>query len=448
MDANTSSGASARSFPWIINRSYTFLLTGETVSILGDFFFDTTLTIWIAASVARGQPWAPAAVSGLLLAAAVPTVAVGTFAGVLVDRWDRRRIMLAADAARAALVLALIAFSGLIPFVPIHLPALAELAAIYITVALSTSCGRFFQPARAAIIQQIVPVEDQPAASSYGQIADPIATILGPPIAAPLYFALGPAWALLVNAASFLLSFVAVWLVPVTTPATQEESGFLAEFRKGISFYLRNRILVVITVTVMIAQFGAGAINALDIFFVRRNLHAPFSLYGALEAAFGVGFLAGSIATPFLVRRLGLLRAFWLGAAVTALLIIGYARANSFWSGVIILFFAATPLATVNAAVGPIVMRITPPTLMGRVIGVLQPAISLSSILSIALAGILVSVLNGFHADVAGISFGPIDTVFVASGVVVLAAAAYAGIALRHAELPESIPEEVAQPAP
>jgi MFS family permease len=56
--------------------------------------------LWIGTIIARGRPWAPAAVSGTLIAAAIPALVVGPFAGVFVDRWDRRRTMMTADAAR------------------------------------------------------------------------------------------------------------------------------------------------------------------------------------------------------------------------------------------------------------------------------------------------------------------------------------------------------------
>ena len=85
------------------NRNWLLLWLGQSVSITGDYVFDTTVVLWIATVIAKGQPWAPAAVGGVLIAAAVPALLVGPFAGVYVDRWDRHRTMLVADACRAAL---------------------------------------------------------------------------------------------------------------------------------------------------------------------------------------------------------------------------------------------------------------------------------------------------------------------------------------------------------
>jgi MFS family permease len=91
-----------------INRNFGLLWIGQTISYVGDFVFDTTLVFWIATSLVRGQSWAPLAVSGVLLAVSVPVFAVGPLAGVFVDRWDKRRTMLAMDALRAMLVFLLL----------------------------------------------------------------------------------------------------------------------------------------------------------------------------------------------------------------------------------------------------------------------------------------------------------------------------------------------------
>jgi MFS family permease len=86
------------------NRNWRLLWIGQAVSLTGDSFFDITVLLWVATVLARGQPWAPAAASGVLIAEAVPVLAVGPVAGVWVDRWNRRRTMLASDACRAAVI--------------------------------------------------------------------------------------------------------------------------------------------------------------------------------------------------------------------------------------------------------------------------------------------------------------------------------------------------------
>ena len=74
----------------LINPTYTRLWAGQSVSALGDVMFSTTLVLWVATVLAKGQPWAPAAVSAVLLATGVAVLVMGPLAGVFADRWDGR----------------------------------------------------------------------------------------------------------------------------------------------------------------------------------------------------------------------------------------------------------------------------------------------------------------------------------------------------------------------
>jgi len=99
-----------------------------------------------------------------------------------------------------------------------------------------------------------------------------------------------------------------------------------------------------------------------------------------------------------------------------------------------VLFVAGIPQATLNIAIGPLVLRVTPRELLGRVMAVLNPMITGASLASIAIAGYLASTaLHGFHARVAGLELGPLDTIFGVAGLLVVVGALYAAIALRAA---------------
>jgi MFS family permease len=182
------------------------LWLAQAVSLTGDSVFDITIMLWVATILAKDQPWAPAAASGVLIAAAVPVLAVGPLAGVWVDRWDRRRIMLTADACRAALIASLL----VVPALGYRLPPGAELGAVYAVVAAESAFSQFFNPSRLAVLGLIVAPVDRPQASGMLQATSSTASILGPPLAAPLLFALGVQWALVIDALSFVISFAAI----------------------------------------------------------------------------------------------------------------------------------------------------------------------------------------------------------------------------------------------
>ena len=169
----------------LINRHFALLWSGQSISFLGDAIFSTTLVLWVATSVARGQPWAPLAVSGVLLASAIGTLLVGPLAGVFVDRWDKRSTLLAMDALRACLIALLLPLA----FLPRHtLPTLWELAMIYAVVSLTAACDQFFSPARLALVGDIVPEDQRAHAMSAEQASQHLTSIIGPPLAAPLLY--------------------------------------------------------------------------------------------------------------------------------------------------------------------------------------------------------------------------------------------------------------------
>src|SRR5207249_7605640 len=131
------------------NRNFLLLLGGQTISNVGDIIFDTSLTLWIATKVASGKPWAPLAVSGVLVAATIPVLVVGPAAGVFVDRWNKRKTMLLSDVMRAVLVALLLPVTG-VSSVEV------QIVAIYTVVLLAGVGAEFFSPARVAIIADVV----------------------------------------------------------------------------------------------------------------------------------------------------------------------------------------------------------------------------------------------------------------------------------------------------
>src|SRR5262245_18605743 len=277
---------------FLINRNFAVLWAGQALSILGNTVFSTTLVVWIAAQLSKGQAWAPLAVSGVVLAAATPALVIGVYAGVFVDRVEKRRIILTMYGLRAIIVGALILATGSIPlpFVPHgRLPLSWMLGAIYATVFLVNAADQFFSSALLAVIGDLVTEKEQPRAMGLRQTAVSIAAILGPALAAPLFAAFGAEWALLIDALSFIVSFMTVAAIHFPPEATKSVSGeranFAREFREGLHFFVHSRVLLTLLGAMCVALTGAIALETLNVFFATETLHAPISLYGLLGAA-------------------------------------------------------------------------------------------------------------------------------------------------------------------
>jgi predicted MFS family arabinose efflux permease len=438
----------------LINRNFARLAVGQ-ISTLGDVMFTTTLVVWVGVVLGRGQPWAPLAVSGVMLASAVPMALVGPFAGVFVDRWDKRRTMLRMDALRGALmvVLALLIAPLALPALPWWpglaglstggLPVVWRLGAAYAVIGLVSCADQFFRPAAVALIGDIVAEPDRPRAMGVIQAWISLSLLIGPPIAAPLALGLGAQWAILFDALTFAVSFVmlrAIHAPPAArSGAGARGHGFLREFGQGIRFLLGQRALRALVVTALIAMLGAGALTALDIFFVTGNLHAPAAFYGIIEGAQGLGTIVGALAASLLVRRTGLARAISWSVVALGLIVIAYARLTSFIPAVLLTGVSGIFMAVIGVSTAPLLLKDTPRELVGRVASLLDPVITMAAVAGTALAGYLDSVvLRGFHLSILGVAVGPVDTIFTAAGALVLLGGIYGLIWLREPEDAES----------
>jgi MFS family permease len=422
----------------LINHNYALLWSGQAVSSLGDSIYDLTLTVWIVAVIARqpnGQPaaWAPLAVSGVLLAVALPSLFFGPVAGVFVDRWNKKPTMLRADLLRMFLVLCLLLVSGL-SFLPWRPGMTVQLSAIYTTVFLTSICSQFFTPARAALLVDIVDKKQFGRASGLAQIAQSMASILGPPLAAPVLFGFGLQWALLFNALTFLVSFLCIQTIqaPVTKSTSQEiQMNFGREFLEGINFSFKNNVLQVLLIVVVVASLGAGAINALMIFFVTQNLHINVTYVGLLDGAFGIGIIVGAILMSVLANKVKLTQMFTCAILGFGILFLLLARTSYLPVALPILLCLGLTQAMLNVTLVPIALSVLPQKMVGRFVGTLNPLGVLASLISVSLAGYLASgLLRNFHTSFLGFSFGPIDTIFTLSALLFLVSGLYALIRL------------------
>jgi MFS family permease len=431
-DTNTSP-IRGRSNP-LINRDMGLLWAAQGLSFLGDQIFDTTLVVWIGAVLAHGQPWAPLAVAGVFIAIAVPTLAIGPLAGVFVDRSDKRRMLLATDAVRAVLIAGLLGSTGIVG--GFHPSLQIQLGSIYAVVFMTTAAAQFFGPARYALIRDVVPEAERPRATSLSQVNSSVSSIVGPPLAVPVLFVLGIQWALIADALSFALSFTLISLVKAPPAARSTDSGqtpsFFRELGDGLRFAATSQVARALLVSIFIVMLGAGALNALDIFFVIHNLSASPNLYGFLSAAMGIGVLAGAVLAGGAAGRLGLHRVFSMSLLTMGLLLLIYARMTTFIGAVIVLFLAGFPQAAVNVVAAPILLAAVPRALIGRVFALVQPIASIAGIISTAGAGYLAtSVLPGLHAQFGSVRIGTYDTIFSLAGVLVLAGGVFAAMSLR-----------------
>jgi MFS family permease len=407
----------------LINRSYAKLWSGQAVSAAGDRVAYTTLVLWVSQVLAAGRSWGPAAVSGLLVAAGAACILAGPVAGVFVDRWDRRSVMAWSEAIRAVLAGGLAGMS----FTPVRaLPPGAWLAGFYTAVFTLTAAGQFADPARLAATGDLVHGEaEQVRAVGLAEAAASAAGVIGPPVAALLFYTIGARLALAVNAASYLVSWMALRSLPRgggPRPAAASRGGLRAEWAAGLRTFRRSSTLTALLTVTVICQLGTGALSALNVFFVITDLHASGRVFGVAEMTIGAGFIVGALSASRLVRRAGPRGLTWSCLLAAGVLAAGYGMQRSVPAALAVLAAYAVLLAVLNTAVKPLLLTAAPRAYLGRVMAIWHPVNQLASTVSVIVWGWLAStVLHGFRASVAGVTINSVSLIFLLAGGLIIA---------------------------
>jgi MFS family permease len=439
----------------LINREFARLWVGDAASAVGDAAFDTTVVLWIATGLVPGRSWAPLAVGGVLVAAALPALAAAalpTLVARLAGAVDRRRVVLVTDATRAVLVAGVVTLAVLPAGV---VPLAVRLSAVYLAVLLSSAGAQLATPARLALVDEVVPPLRRHAATNLSQTAATLAGIFGPLIAAPVLFASGVRWALILDALSFVASFLAVVSVRVPGRAAVPRAGTpwagtlragtpraAPSLTAGLGIIRRTPALLTLLAAAATVTVAAGTLNVLDVFFLRANLHADPRWYGLLGAAFGLGSVAGALVAPRVAGRLSLARAYWSSLALTGFLLIGYAKSTTLIVALAAIGLVGVPVAVVGSLLVPGILKAAPLEHLGRVIAVVNPAIQVITLISVVTASLVAT--GGVHPTVAGVRFGPIDSILVAAGTLVVLAALWTAGRLRDAPTPVDLGRMVA----
>jgi MFS family permease len=167
----------------------------------------------------------------------------------------------------------------------------------------------------------------------------------------------------------------------------------------------------------VIATLGTGVMNSLNVFFVTHNLHVAAKWYGTLGLADGIGAILGALATGIVVAKIGPKQVFWGALVVGGALVVVYSRMSVLIAAIVVLVLIGMVVGTLNGAIQPLILGTVPQEMLGRVVAVFSPLQQLATVSSTAVAGLLAStVLRNLHAHVAGMTFGPYDTLFTFAG--------------------------------
>ena len=386
------------------------LWLSHVVSTFGDSI--TALALLLTAQRLTGST---AAVATTAIAIALPQLLFGLVSGVLVDRWDRRRIMVFSDLVRAGLVLGFIAITS------------ADLMwLLYVIAFVQATVGTLDNPARAAVLPQIVRDSTDEseqgagsnllAANSFFQSSAIVSGVLGTATAGVVAGLTSTMTALFaLDAVTYLVSstLVAKLVLDKTVRRKTREAAnrIWSELRSGLRLVTSSRSLRTVLVGAGVVMLGLGAVNVLMVPFIVDELAVPETWFGLLEAAQVSSMVLAGLLVAAMGKRLrpGVLLP--VGLTGIAVFVAAMSLASNVWHLIGLLFAVGWFVSPTQGAVSAIIQSEVPSVSLGRVSSSLGTVVTTAQVVSMALAGVAAELLG-------------LRTVFVIAGIITLLSAA------------------------
>ncbi len=334
-------------------RNFSLLWTGQLVSTMG-----SALTSLAASILIFRLTGSALSVGLMLMATAAPSLVVGLVAGVFVDRYDRKKIMIMADLIRAGLVF-------LIPFL-----VKSNIAWLYVIVMLTGAVGQFFDPAHESVLPEVASEEELAAANSLIAISSFGSTAIGFAASGLIASAADIRWAFYLDAASFLFSAVCILLIrlrPVEAVEKTSVAMVARNLKLGVRYLFDTPVLRSLFTVSLPLLIAFGLTNALLLPFALRALNASEFEYGLQEGLTSLGFIAASLLMAGLFDRLR--EGAWLAIGYIGMALVGiaYSFSQSVTVAIIIVTFSGFFNAPASIGRRLVVQRNTPREMRGRV---------------------------------------------------------------------------------
>ena len=357
--------------------------TGQAFSLLGSQLVQFALIWWLTEKTGSGTVLATASLVGLL-----PQVVLGPLTGALVDRWDRRRVMIAADSviALATLMLAFLFYRGA-----------AEIWHIYLLMFIRSAAGGFHWPAMQASTSLMIPKEHLARIQGFNQLLSGGMNIIAAPLGALLLTLLPMQGVLGVDIFTALLAILPLFFIPIPQPerslpqegAAEGRTSVWMDMRAGLRYVASWPGLVIILLMAMLINFTLNPGFVLLPLLVTDHFQGQSWHFATLQSLSGIGMITGGLALGVwggFKRRMftSLAGLIALGAGV---LLIGLAPAWAFWLAAGAMLLTGLSMPIVNGPLLASVQAAVHPEMQGRVFTLIQSGSSAMMPLGMIIAG-------------------------------------------------------------
>ena len=374
-------------------RDFSLLWFAGLISLIGDMML--TVALPVAVYELTGSALAT---GGLLIARAVPTLLLGSVAGVFVDRWDRKLTMVVANLVRAPILLLLLLVDSA-----------DRLWIVYVVAFLTSVFSRFFRPAENALLPRLVHEDDLIPANSLNSLNNNLSLLIGPALGGLIAARFGLSGVALVDAASFLVA--AVMILAIVTPARAERSAepegddvrrewlkVWHEMLDGLRVIRGNATLRVIFGVIAVSSVGEGVFGTAIWIFIDETLDGGPREAGWILSAQAVGGLIGALVIGSRFRRADPVRLIgWgaIGLGAIDLMTFNYpAFIPGIWLALILMAIVGVPASAFGAGYTTAIQKETEDAFRGRVFGALDATAALLAMVGAVIAGLATAALG------------------------------------------------------
>lgn len=377
------------------HRDFALLWIAGLVSVAGDYALLTALPLHAYALTGSAV-----ATGGVFAASLLPRILLGSLAGVFVDRWDRKRAMIAADLLRAALLL------------PLLLVVSSDLLwLLYLVRAMTGMLGLVFGPAESAMLPRLVGEDRLVTANALNSLNDNLGRLVGPAAGGVLYASGGLGTVVLVDSLSFAVSALLIAAIRASARPERKEAGeeggtawtrMIGEWRAGLRLIGQNRVLSAIFMGMGIGLLGEGTFEVGIVPLVVDVFQGGAAGVGVLLSAQAIG---GIIAGALVARVAESVSPRWLMAGgLIAIGCIDLGMVNSarlapaglspLHLAAVFMILAGFPAVAAFAAIAGVLQAETSDEFRGRVFGALGTIEGLSVLVSLAIGGFAIDAVG------------------------------------------------------
>lgn len=337
------------------------LLQGQFVSVMGDMIYEIALGFWVLAFT--GSP----ALMGILMSTSLlPGVILSPFAGVVVDRTNRKRLMIITDIIRGITII-LVATAALIGILQLWM---VFLAGIILGIG-----GAFFAPAVMSVLPQMVPKDKITNANSLFGMAYTGADILGNGIGGVLYVLIGAPLMFFLNGLSFLISGISIIFakIPKSRETKITTENFISDLKDSFRFVWKLKGLFYIMIIFAIFSFliHIAVVLLIPLFQFTPGLGA--AKYGIAVASYTAGVFLGMVVLSAVKvqphKRAALMLA---SLTISNLCLIIFALTSDFYLMVVLLLIAGIAESVTNVFILSSIQSVVPDDMMGKVMGLVS----------------------------------------------------------------------------